>query len=217
MSKEKDDISFSTDNMLTYLKELNYLEEKYLVKNLSLLKKLEPFERYEQQNNLQKMPPSYIGKTVNCVYGLSYKTKRNTIDSFCYVGEKFINKFLNIKGLELLFNEHYYDFEWDMHLEIDFDKSSPTYYRDHMEHQIRNMYMMMTLLDKFGFMKTIKNILLNNKNSKVSDYVTKRYNSFIVQNNYSDERKELLWACAKEYFCNTIINFVTNDKDYKEA
>lgn len=140
-----------------------------------------------------------------------------TIQNFSIVWRKIINDFLNIKGLELLFNEHYYDFEWDMHLEIDFEKSSPTYYRDHMEHQIRNMYMMMVLLDNYGFLKTIKNVLLNKTNSKVSDYVKNRYNSFVEKTTLSDERRDVLLDCAKYYFCNQIKDFTTNNQKYKES
>lgn len=208
---------FSSEDMLDYLENFDCIKEKYLIDDKSLLKKLARFEKYEQQGRLQKMPPSYIGKTVNSVYGLSYNTKMQTIQNFSIAWRKIINNFLNIKGLELLFNEHYYDFEWDMHLEIDFEKSSSTYYRDHMEHQIRNMYMMMVLLDKYGFLKTIKDILLNKSNSKVSDYVRNRYNNFIEENKFSEERREILLDCAKYYFYNQIKEFVTNNSIYKQA
>ena len=208
---------FSSKNMLEYLRDFDYLKEKYLIDDASLLKKLEAFERYEQQGQLQKMPPSYIGKTVNSVYGLTYNKRINTIQNFSIVWQKVINNFLNIKGLELLFNEHYYDFEWDMHLELDFEKSSSTYYRDHMEHQIRNMYMMMVLLDKYGFLKTIKNILLDKTNSKVSDYVKNRYSDFIEKSTFSDSRREVLLDCAKYYFFNQVKDFIDNDETYKAS
>lgn len=200
--------SISTEKMMNYLEEkFDYLKLKYLIDDESLLSELEKLEKNEQYGRLQKLPPSYIGKTVNSVYGFHYKSRLHSINNFSNVWRKVINNFLNIKGLELLFNEHYYDFEWDMHLEVDFEKSSSVYYRDHMEHQIRNMYMMLMMLDKYGFDKIIKENFLHNPKSKVSEYVSTRFADFIDQRSFNSERRALMLKCSKSYHLKTFSSF----------
>lgn len=203
--------------MIEYLNNFDYLKEKYLIDDKGLLLKLAAYEQNEQQCKLQKMPASYIGKTVNSVYGFSYTSKMQTMMSFGIVWKSIINNFLNIKGLELLFNEHYYDFEWDMHLEIDFEKSEPTYYRDHMEHQIRNMYMMQVLLEKFGFSEVIKSLFSDKSSSKVSDYFLSRFNEFVKKQHFDDKKRSLLIECSKCYHKQLIKDFISKNAQYKEA
>lgn len=210
--------TISTGKMMEYLeKEFDYLKLKYMIDDKCLLGRLEKLEKNEQYGRLQKLPPSYIGKTVNSVYGFHYKSRLHSINNFSNVWRKVINNFLNIKGLELLFNEHYYDFEWDMHLEVDFEKSSSVYYRDHMEHQIRNMYMMLMMLDKYGFDKIIKDNFLNNSKSKVSEYVSTRFNDLIEQRVFNSEKQSLLVECSKSYHLKILNTFLNENKEFVEV
>ena len=84
---------------------------------------------------------------------------------------KIICKYLNIEGLERLFNEKYMEFEWNMHLGIDYKGHKRNYYRDHFIHQIRNAYMMHILLNDFRFYQYVDWALQDG--SGVANYVQK--------------------------------------------
>ena len=92
---------------------------------------------------------------------------------FDLIRNKIIHQYINIEGLERLFSEKYIDFEWEMHLGIDYKKHQMEFYRDHFVHQIRNAYCMHVLLEKFQFAGRIKETLKAQNNSKISQYVYK--------------------------------------------
>lgn len=224
-------MSFSKKEMLMFLDSFNPILEKYLIdidlkkcsnEEFELFSELYEFENNEQLSHLQKLPTLYVGRTINSVYGVSGKQKMDSMKCFDRVRGNIINKFLNINGLELLFNEHYYDFEWDMHLEMDFEDSKYAYYRDHMEHQVRNMYMMMELLNKYGFIDNITEIFLNKSISKISDYVFRRHSEYVQKLHISNQQKNMFEKCAKLYYSQIFEQFIksyeyinTNDASQK--
>ena len=69
------------------------------------------------------------------------------------VRDKFIYDYTGIDGLCDFFAPAYFEYEWGMHLEIDYGRHDSKYYRDHYVHQIRNLFEMFTLLDDFGYYK----------------------------------------------------------------
>lgn len=207
---KKDSLSFSTKNMLTYLADFNYIEKKYQINNPSLIEALKEYEKNQQYGKLQKLPPAYVGETIDRVYGFCAKQRMDSAKIFNRTFSIIINEFLNIKGLELLFDEHYYDFEWDMHLEYDTKTGKPLYYRDHMEHQIRNMYMMLTLLDDYGFIYEFKRLLTNRSTSKVSDYVYTRHKEFTETQHPSDKLEKILIQCAKSYYIKVFEDYLNS-------
>ena len=69
------------------------------------------------------------------------------------VRDKFIYDYTGIEGLCQFFAPAYFEYEWGMHLEIDYDRHESKYYRDHYVHQIRNLYEMFSLLDDFNYYK----------------------------------------------------------------
>lgn len=194
----------STENMITYLEKTNFIQMKYLVDDKSLLEELETNEKKQQLGKLQKMSPAYVGQTINRVYGFSSSQRWQSAKIFNIVYSTIINEFLNINGLEKLFNEHYYDFEWDMHLEFDVETSTYNYYRDHMEHQVRNMYMMLKLLDDCGLIYEFKKLLSNPSISKISDYVTNRHKEFVDTQFHLTEGNLLFKKCAETFYCSEI-------------
>lgn len=205
-------MSISKKKMIDFLDTFDPLQEKYLIRHKSkksgkyavdideVFSKLNRHEKNSELSHLQKLPTSYVGRTVNTVYGITGKQRMDSMKCFDRVRGSVINKFLNINGLELLFNEHYYDFEWDMHLEMNFEDSQYAYYRDHMEHQVRNMYMMIELLNNYGFIENITKIFSDKSNSKVSNYVYNRHLEYIDKMILNDHQRQLFTDCAKIYY-----------------
>ena len=218
-------MSISTKSMLDFLDNFNYLEEKYLIRQKGVEKRrysvnlfetfleLEEYERIENLGQLQKLPTSYVGRTLNSVYGTS---AQDSMKCFDRVKGNIIGKFLNINGLELLFNEHYYDFEWDMHLEMNFEDAKYAYYRDHMEHQIRNMYMMLEMLEKYGFIESISKYFSDRSISKVSDYVFNRHKEYVRNITLNSYREKLLFKCSKLYYEQLFFDYLESEP-FKKA
>ncbi len=212
----------NTDTMLEYLGNFRYIEKKYgIMPQEENLSKVYAYESCEQKSRLQTIPPNYIEKTIEKVYSFSPNSRIKSTKLFSIVRNEFINKFLNVAGLELLFNEHYFDFEWDMHWGINFEKTASNYYRDHFEHQIRNMYVMLVLLDDFDMISDIEKMHLDESLSKVSEYVSKRFKEYCKKQSYQSECYEVWKACAQEFYLNqmndkmnTIENIINSLCDY---
>lgn len=209
-------LCFSTLEMIKWLNKFDAIHQKYLIpeqsdqtleqKVASFRVSIYPLEQNEQNGFLQKMPTGFVGKTMESIYGARPQEKLQSAQAYAIVKKVFINEFLNIKGLELLFKENYYPFEWDMHLEYNFEKGESNYYRDHMEHQIRNMYMILELLnsEELGFMRNTKNILMDSAASKLSKYVSSRFKSFCDDCVLSEKRKAVLYEGALLFFSRQI-------------
>jgi len=129
------------------------------------------------------------------------------------LSKKIIYQFLNIHGLERLFNEHYYDFEWDMHMGLNFRAYSPNYYRDHFEHQIRNVFMMLKWLDNYNFDQTVLDIHRMNHYSKVSAYFSDIIDAEIDRIVLNEDVKGLYLECAIWYYANIIYAWLQVEKN----
>ncbi len=200
---------FSQKNMIKYLKNFNYLESKYLVKDATLINQLEKLERMSQESRLTKQPASYAGETLGRIYGFTAENKIQSSELFNVTFNKIICEYLNITGLENLFNRHYYDFEWDMHLEFDTKTGAYNYYRDHMEHQIRNMYMMLKILEEKDYIVEFKKIILKEPNSRISQYVRNRLAVLVDEEQYR-HHYDLFSECACEYYRSVIDKFISS-------
>lgn len=85
--------------------------------------------------------------------------------------EKFLIEYVSMPGLSTLYSEHYPEFEWSMHVNLNFKDQRNSYYRDHFIHQIRNMYMMYTLLnDPYIYKKAVEN-LTNPSVCRLSEFI----------------------------------------------
>ena len=120
---------------------------------------------------LNKSKYSSISDNLHLVYGDTHVTKKDIL-SFHLVESKIIHDYLGIQNLDKLFDEDFFDFEWDIHTQQDFDRHCHGYQRDHFIHQIRNLWMMDAFLDNYGFYEASKCVLKNGKNSPVSRYVS---------------------------------------------
>lgn len=135
-------------------------------------KKLEGFESARQFTELTKVEYGDILTNLDLIYA-DQEQSDQIVMLFDLIRNKIIHQYINIEGLERLFSEKYIDFEWEMHLGIDYKKHQMEFYRDHFVHQIRNAYCMHVLLEKFQFAGRIKETLKAQNNSKISQYVYK--------------------------------------------
>ena len=106
------------------------------------------------------------------VYGCDELEANKHLGRCHTVSDKLLDQFVHIEGLSRLFDEHYIEFEWDMHSRMDFNKHKISYYRDHFFHQLRDCFMLYRLLsDEKIYLQTYK-ILTDSTVSKVSRYFT---------------------------------------------
>lgn len=167
MGKE---IHFNNENMLEFLRSFDYVIEKYgRIKGNSLYLDILDYEDRMRTTDVTKHDYSALYKNIKLVYGDDEKA--NTM-MYIYkeVKEKIVNGFLNIPGLERLYDEHFFEFEWDMHSRLDFDNHNISFYRDHFIHQVRNFYEMYSLYEDSFFAENFRDEFVNG-NNKVSTYV----------------------------------------------
>lgn len=130
--------------------------------------------RYSQNRyfgNLTKSKYSSIRDNLSLVYGDNYVTEKDVL-SFHLTEAKIVQEYLSIQNLDRLFDEDFFNFEWDIHTQQDFIEHRPGYQRDHFIHQIRNLWMMDELLENYGFYKASKAVLQNAHTSPISRYVS---------------------------------------------
>lgn len=182
----KPDCIMNQGEMITYYQKFDPIEKKYgryfnIYKNVHKRDKYdELYERcYQYENNrllsdLTKKEFGDIYANLKLVYA-EEKVTEEIIEIYDLIYDKVINQYLNIDGMERLFSENYINFEWEMHLGIDYVGHSMKFYRDHFIHQVRDAYSMDMLL-KYGYAEKIMDILGNEGSSKISRYVCKHVN-----------------------------------------
>ena len=169
-------------SLLEYLREFDPIEKKYNARNNPLFPALarayaSEYEYSQQFGAISKQEYSYIQENLKLVYSDPSDVK-DDIDAYYLTEERIIHRYLAIPQLDKMFDEDYFNFEWDMHVGQNFNEHRNDYYRDHFIHQIRDMYMMLDLLDKFGFYDAASHILQKKSFSKISDYVGKKFLAF---------------------------------------
>lgn len=103
---------------------------------------------------------------------------QNGIKLFHTVETKLLCGYFGLPQLNQMFDEDYFNFEWDMHVGQNYSEHRSDYYRDHFIHQIRDLYMILRLLKDAGFYKASEHILRDPSASKVSEYVFKKSKVF---------------------------------------
>lgn len=165
--------------MLEYYRQFDPVEKKY-GRIFDLHKKDEyddlysAFYQYESNRQLSDLTKKEFGDiyaNLMLVYADETLTE-DIIEVYDLIYDRVINQYLNIDGMERLFSENYINFEWEMHLGIDYTGHSMNFYRDHFIHQVRDAYSMDMLLEH-GYAEKIMNILGNEGSSKISRYVCK--------------------------------------------
>ena len=160
----KDKISFTHSEMLRYVYNFDVIEKKYgiLAKNLDQYEIALNYESIYKQCNLEKHPDMIDSASI--IYGDSHKASQYSI-LYKKVLDKFILQYLGIPGLSSLYNQHYMDFEWNLHSDLDFENYTNRYYRDHFIHEIRNLFMMFRLFEDKYIYSCTKKCLFSSNNS----------------------------------------------------
>jgi hypothetical protein len=84
---------------------------------------------------------------------------------------EFLQCTVQVEGADRLFSKHFYDIEWNMFLEADFDKSEMKIYRDHFVHQIRDAYLGYYLIWELGLYKNIVQAIKNYDSTGLSQFI----------------------------------------------
>ena len=144
------------------------------------------YESAFRYGELNKETYSSIRENLMLVYGSEYVVKKD-IHLFHLTEKKIIRDYLAIPQLEKMFDEDYFNFEWDMHVGVNFTEHRNDYQRDHFIHEIRDMYSMLILLDEYGFFDASFDILRDKSASKISRFAYQKYNNYLMNKsgNYS--------------------------------
>ena len=139
-----------------------------------------------------------LKQLVKAIYGDNDQSEM--IEVISIIQEKFIKGFINIPHLDDLFNEHYFEYEWEMHSRLDPDTKRVDFYRDHYFHQVRNLY------EIFKFLQAKNHFILKNliKEMKVSTGNTSRYCNHVIF-----EAKKLYLGNSEVYsklFASLVVN-----------
>lgn len=165
--KKFDPISFKYKLLLQYVENEDNRLKTYL--------ELQKYEEERQFAELTRKEFWNLQKNLDMAYA-NYKITDDFLELYDLICEKIIQSYIHIDGMERLFSEKYSEFEWEMHLAIDYEKHSMDFYRDHFIHQVKDAYSMMRLLDQEeggGFYRKVYDILNSESNSKIAKYVNK--------------------------------------------
>ena len=195
---EQEAIEFNLEGMIEFYERFDPVWFKYKEQ----LKKLEEkgkeryflysrFMSYDDSHYLStitKMDYARLRANGELVYG-DVEKFNDYVKLIQLISDKIIGRLLLIDGVERLFSEFYIDFEWQMHLDVDYTKHGFKFYRDHYIHQIRDAYMMHRMMcDENGedtdLYETVKFRMLYEEDSKVSKYVTKMIQKQLLTEDY---------------------------------
>lgn len=167
-------ITLKSDTMYRFFAEFDVIEHKFFYqaannKNRELVYTL--FKKYQN-----KSPQKYwnIRQATDTFLTLEKLYNTDTEDSihFCNLLEKIttdlLGSYVNIDGIQELFQASYFYFEWMMHLEYKEQEHNYSYYRDHYLHQIRNLYEMFIFLDDLDMWHSCMELYKNKSNSTAS-------------------------------------------------
>jgi len=205
--------------------ELKFSLEPYSV-HPPLKKKIIPYHirgeliKYDsvfQTGSLNKETYDSIIDNLMLVYG-SEKVVKSDVQIFNITEKRMISQYLGIPQLEKMFDEDYFQFEWDMHIAQNYREHRSDYQRDHFIHEIRDMYSMMVLLGNYGFYKASEKVLLDkSSSSKISRYTQKKLIHFMNKRSgdvYTTIEK-LVCKMSKEVDSNTELTNEEKEK-YKD-
>ena len=191
-------------SMLEYFKEaLDPIQLKYEA-GISLSQEgrriaAEYQSTHYQYSSITKQEYSGILDNLRLVYGQEELVK-NDIILFHTVETKLLCGYFGLPQLNQMFDEDYFNFEWDMHVGQNYSEHRSDYYRDHFIHQIRDLYMVYRLLEDSGFYEASKHILHDPSASKVSEYVYKKSQVFCRDRMGTQQQhlKEVFQTCSSE-------------------
>lgn len=155
------------------IKGLTTTSEKEAFVRGRLFEYLQTYESDHQLNSLTKKDLTHVMENLYMIYNTDNREIHRVIQLIHLVSKNVIGKYIQIDGLERIFNEQYIDFEWEMHLGMDHKRQTMKFYRDHFIHQVRDAYMMDQMLENGGFYERTLRVLSQPSASKISRYFCK--------------------------------------------
>lgn len=172
------------EDMLEFLENFDPIKQKYHVfKDLRIFSPEVSaagalFDSAYQYGPLTKQEFSGILQNLHLVYG-NEETVCKDIKTYYAVERGIIHRFLGLPLLDQMFDEDYFNFEWDMHVGQNFQEHRSEFYRDHFVHQVRNMYMMHCLLNEWFYLPSM-DALVKPSNSKIAEYTCLKLAQFML-------------------------------------
>ena len=169
-----DKLSWNKSACLDYLRTFDAFRHKYLNNDNSKLDAglrmawddiLSSQSHGISSHNFSASEEAEASQGIEQVYRDTKHYTNEYIEMLNLVRDKFIYDYTGIPGLCCFFSPAYFEYEWGMHMEIDYDKHTSRFYRDHYIHQIRNMFEMFTLLDNFGYYEKCRDAYLDPENN----------------------------------------------------
>ncbi len=183
----------SIPRMLDYLDTIDPIDLKYKLTTEPLPASSRAlaaeFEKRFQYSSITKQEYSCILDNLSLVYGNDGEIVEDDIKAFHKVETSLICGYFGIPQLNQMFDEDYFNFEWDMHVGQNFREHRNDYYRDHFIHQIRNLYMMLNMLEGLNFYTASEHILRDPSASKVSEFTWKKGLAFCTDELGEQQRR----------------------------
>lgn len=202
--------------LLEYYRNFNSIEYKYgkyideyIDKPLMRVQYRQELIEHEQARNFSELTKKDMNSTVKNLENIYGKRQiaENIAKIYQLVYTKVIGEYINIDGVERLFNDKYANYEWELHLGMNYESHEMKCYRDHFIHQVKDAFTMDRLLEN-GYLDAVRNILKEESNSKVSAFVKKYVDIQCEKDNYLakllDEDK-FTKEKQKDYYTDTII------------
>lgn len=120
------------------------------------------------------------------IYGNTYGSNWGVVKAYRDTREKIVEQYICIRGMEQLFDEIYFQFEWNMHVTPDFVKGNESLYRDHFLHQSKNAWMGYVFLQRVGWMKYCIDWLNSAQNKKIAMYVNRAIEEEMIRQKTAD-------------------------------
>lgn len=209
-----EEILFNKNEMCKYISGFDSTAKKYDISPSSqnYHKALE-YDNCYKSINLKKATIHNMIDNTNLIYG----NFQQSID-YGMIYENVLNKFLlnfvSVQGLGSLYDTQYMDFEWNMHSNLNFEKHTNSYYRDHFIHQVRNMFMVLRLVDNEYIFHNVNRVLTTSTRGKVAQYFNNRLDAWLNSIGNNKSLNDLLDGISKEksqseyyryYFSNYVI------------
>ncbi|MCD8207369.1 MAG: hypothetical protein LUD72_05490 [Bacteroidales bacterium] len=107
------------------------------------------YERSKTHNLYEKIDYSEIYERLKLIYA-DPREAESFIFLYDFALDHLLDRYINIPILNKIFSHHFFEYEWEQHVDMNFEKNELSFYRDHFIHQIRNCYMILKYLDYSG-------------------------------------------------------------------